>query len=66
MHRFLRSVGFSEYTKRQGYKKLSGAHQQEAGELQVVQTDDGSRMQIYAETGRGIGISVYGGAERAG
>ncbi len=60
MHRFLRSVGFSEYTKRQDIKRLLERIQQEAGELQVVQTDDGSRMQIYAETGRGIGISVYG------
>ena len=60
MHRFLRAVGFSEYTKRQEIKGLLERIQENPGEIQVVQADDGTRMQIYTDTGSGIGISVYG------
>ncbi|MCD2493292.1 DUF3881 family protein [Lacrimispora sp. NSJ-141] len=61
MHKYLRAIGFSEYTKKQDIEKLLEQTVQCPGEAQLVQLDDGgTREQIYAEVGNGIGISVCG------
>ncbi len=61
MHKYLRAIGFSEYTKKQDIEKLLERTVQCPGEAQLVQLDDGgTREQIYAEVGNGIGISICG------
>ncbi|QNM04465.1 DUF3881 family protein [Qiania dongpingensis] len=61
MHKYLRAIGFSEYTKKQDIEELLEQTVQCPGETQLVQLDDGgTREQIYAEVGNGIGISVCG------
>ena len=61
MHKFLRAVGFSEYTKKKEIRELLSRIQDPHDELQVIQVPgDGSRAQLYTEVGNGIGISVYG------
>ena len=61
MHKFLRAVGFSEYTKKKEIRELLSRIQDHHDELQVIQVPgDGTRAQLYTEVGNGIGISVYG------
>lgn len=61
MHKFLRAVGFSEYTKKQDIEKLLERAESCPEESQIVQMKDGgTRQQIYTEVGKGIGISVCG------
>ena len=61
MHKFLRAVGFSEYTKKKEIRELLSRIQDHHDELQVIQVPgDGTRAQLYSEVGNGIGISVYG------
>ena len=61
MHKFLRAVGFSEYTKKKEIREMLSRIQDHHDELQVIQVPgDGTRAQLYTEVGNGIGISVYG------
>ena len=61
MHKFLRAVGFSEYTKKKEIRELLSRIQDHHDERQVIQVPgDGTRAQLYTEVGNGIGISVYG------
>jgi hypothetical protein len=61
MHKFLRAVGFGEYRKKKDMEELLARVQSNPDEIQVVQVPGGeTRQQIYTETGRGFGISVYG------
>ena len=61
MHKFLRAVGFSEYTKKQDIEKLLERAENCPKESQIVQMKDGgTRQQIYTEMGKGIGLSICG------
>ncbi len=60
MHKFLRAVGFSEYTKKQEIIRLLERAERCPMETRIVQMKEGSRAQIYTETGSQIGISICG------
>lgn len=61
MHRFLRTVGFSMYQKKNDIKALLRCLSKEAGQSKCIQIDrETSLYEIKTEVAPGLGIAMYG------
>lgn len=69
MHRFLRTVGFSEYQKKRNIDELIKklADHSQPGQIRKIQLDEETNLcEVRAETAPGIGINIYGEMDETG
>ena len=69
MHRFLRTVGFSEYRKKHNIDELMKdlTDHSQPGQIRKIQLDDETNLcEVRAETAPGMGVNIYGEMDETG
>lgn len=69
MHRFLRTVGFSEYQKKHTINELMRdlTDHSQPGQIRKLQLDEETNLcEVRAEVAPGIGVNIYGEMDEAG
>ena len=67
MHKFLRSIGFSNYNKEKDIETLIQDMVNDSAEKRRIQIDDNTNFcEIRGEVAPGMGIAIYGQMDKDG